>query len=1371
MRVENARRKTLLCSLVASLFLTQADARETVTITSNGKNMFDLVFLDRYESNGNSGASTGTLSADQKRVIRTAAQLWADILSPGSKNEYAPTINVVADGSGEASKTASFYTTWFKQDPTSSALGDAFIHNTYGGISVSELTNGLYNSWERFLSENPRYRGQYPRTFNGGTMHMGTQVESDITLIDEPSMISKRDVIPVAIHEIGHGLGVSLNILADNVYDKYGNNYRTNKSAVNRNVGKFMDSGVTYRGRKTLEVLGNEYVNRMGGLPLNGDEGEYQIEGSHFELDNSLQSHQMWRNWVFFMEAEMAVLVDLGYDIDLKRFYGHSVYGDNQYLINRNPFYARANNAWLNGTPNTETYGIGLHIYGKNNNITQAANLLADGKASAGVRIDGSGNTFTLNRGVRVTGNGINGMGIYTAFGKEHDITINGDVEATGKNGIAIRADFGENTLGDYEGRGSHFRWEKYSNGKFGSTLYNSKSDPTKGGLLNQGYDNRAPEMDLDGALITNLNINGKVKGSDAAVYIAKNAHVENINIGNGADITGDIKSDWEANLEWLYDMSSDVYNSLYNNWTTTRNKARDIANAGLDYRTTLSAARGVTAKIDGNVTGNKSIDIVNNGNLTITGEIDTLSFTNNGTLNSDKGVVVNNRTNYAFTNTGTLNADLVTTNSTVNYTNSGNMSGKIVASGQNTITTTNLGNIGGMDITANNTANYNVANAVVKLNGVSTANLANQEILLHGNGYALTNNNGNLNILLSDTKINNNTITGRLQNSLRISNNEAVYGDLKGNNGVISVTGAVTANTISDYNTLKLNFARANKDNAVLSISQGNVALGGKNLIIGSTDRDILTQAYNKYKLLQALGGSITGYDTANVQVKGTWLTTDLSGAAAKNKLELTNANRLLQTVGIGGNNPVVPDPVVPDPVVPDPVVPDPTPVDPNPNPNPGCYYHNGVITCGNDPQPQPEPQPDPQPQPEPEPQPEPTKPNVSPMYDYLMTLIYGPDWWKTIGYNSRSREAVAENTANTGNTEDTTGNATNTDGSETVVNLPTPGDRVLPPHMEEQDAMAQTGTSRVAMPKETEIIPAAALGAVAMMNTNTDFIASKAVNSGFSYGDGIGGIAAVHGSNLKHEVGSSIEVTNYGAVLGVSKDFGNLTLTPFVDVGSAKSKTKDMGDTDSQSKYKHIAVGVLGRLGTDSGFYTDASIRVGRNKTDFEGRVGDQAVEFDNSATYYAGHLGLGYMVPLSDTTKMDLYAKYYLSHIGSQNIDLMNLTTGQAETWQVDSITSHVSKVGAAFKFDLSDTLRWTVGAAWQRVYGSRAKAILDYSDIGFVGEAATPSLKGDSAVVDLGLNFRATKNLDIGLEATGMFGDTQGGGVKGSFIFKF
>ena len=73
----------------------------------------------------------------------------------------------------------------------------------------------------------------------------------------------------------------------------------------------------------------------------------------------------MWRNWVFFMEAEMAVLVDLGYDIDLKRFYGHSVYGDNQYLINRNPFYARANNAWLNGTPNTETYGIGLHIYGK----------------------------------------------------------------------------------------------------------------------------------------------------------------------------------------------------------------------------------------------------------------------------------------------------------------------------------------------------------------------------------------------------------------------------------------------------------------------------------------------------------------------------------------------------------------------------------------------------------------------------------------------------------------------------------------------------------------------------------------------------------------------------------------------------------------------------------------------------------------------------------------------------------------------------------------------------------------------------------------------------------------------------------------------
>ncbi|MBQ4491369.1 MAG: hypothetical protein II965_09015, partial [Pyramidobacter sp.] len=287
-------------------------------------------------------------------------------------------------------------------------------------------------------------------------------------------------------------------------------------------------------GTHVTEALGGKTFDGVSGLRINGWESK-SPELSHIQ-SGGMMSHDNYSNYSSFMEVELAVMQDIGYTLDRRKWFGRSIYTDGNTLTNTQGYFERNadGTAYLEGTPSTVPLGTGLHVYGSNNSITQAADLLADGPGATGVRVDGENNRLTLDADSTITGNGPNGTGVLFAYGKNHVFDQKGTVRADGENGTGVRFDFGSSSNGACdEYRGSYIRYNRYVSEQTGQI--------TKAENLEL---KDTPE--LNGPLIKEYNLSGAVSGGEYAVYIGKNAFVKEINILPGAKIEGDIASDWK---------------------------------------------------------------------------------------------------------------------------------------------------------------------------------------------------------------------------------------------------------------------------------------------------------------------------------------------------------------------------------------------------------------------------------------------------------------------------------------------------------------------------------------------------------------------------------------------------------------------------------------------------------------------------------------------------------------------------------------------------------------------------------------------------------------------------------------------------------
>ncbi|MBQ5501961.1 MAG: autotransporter outer membrane beta-barrel domain-containing protein, partial [Selenomonas sp.] len=411
--------------------------RETRYTDYNGKHFADLKFMAMGYGIGNGAnpedpgwlvnPATYQLSDALIAATVTSTDYWKNILAPNAKNTtpwqiFVTTFEEVNADAGSPSLdtpggiiTKEFFQNHLFYVKDQLQEGKVFTPVTYtpydalpeGKYAYSVIRIGKYVGASRNNVEN------------------GWWIDADTVL---PTNEQAADFVGTFRHELGHALGI---ICVGDREPKPGkpneNNFFIDKKITDKlswtlhlrdqndtpaKAGMYFvdsnepkdpnkeyfvvdkttkDDGKGYAyfyGDHVTEALGGATFFGRSALPVNGWELSGNIlifDGSHLHTAG-MMSHRPYSNYTSFLEVELAVMQDLGYPIDRKAFYGRSIYGNGGTIVNNQGYFARNADGtdYLANTYSLVPLGVGLHIYGSDNKVTQNVDIMTKGTGAVG---------------------------------------------------------------------------------------------------------------------------------------------------------------------------------------------------------------------------------------------------------------------------------------------------------------------------------------------------------------------------------------------------------------------------------------------------------------------------------------------------------------------------------------------------------------------------------------------------------------------------------------------------------------------------------------------------------------------------------------------------------------------------------------------------------------------------------------------------------------------------------------------------------------------------------------------------------------------------------------------------------------------------
>lgn len=288
--------------------------------------------------------------------------------------------------------------------------------------------------------------------------------------------------------------------------------------------------------------------------------------------------------------------------------------------------------------------------------------------------------------------------------------------------------------------------------------------------------------------------------------------------------------------------------------------------------------------------------------------------------------------------------------------------------------------------------------------------------------------------------------------------------------------------------------------------------------------------------------------------------------------------------------------------------------------------------------------------------------------------------------------------------------------------------------------------------------------LGTVAFINQGAEFIADEGIAAMVDAAK-LGEVTAfgvMQGGSTHYNTGSYVDVDGVTFMAGAGLRINpNWTMAGFVEAGWANSASLVEG-TRGDGDHEYFGVGFATRYQTDGVLYVDGSLRAGRATTEFAGRYGQDSASYDAKSLYMSAHVGLGALWDLNESLKLDTYARYMVTYLDDDDVDLNNRYNDKLD---LDSTVTHAVRAGARLLGDFNDYASWKVGAAYEHVFDGDAESAVNSFSLD------VPSLEGDTGVFELGMRIRPSleSNWAVDLGAKGYVGDREG--VTGNMTVRY